>query len=209
MASPLPSLADIFSFSDPAAPDSALSKCLRVLFEHSEILDTKITPTLAKKLETSPSPPECYSALVDLAIDVTQRLSLPEQAVFIGAHPRIGEISNLSALSAAEQASKTTPAWVLQRLAHLNICYEHRFPRLVYITFVNGRSREAVMREMEDALCVAAVPPDAPAEILSAPSPNTFIPAEICGELWAEELARAVKDVGRIAKARLQGMGLE
>lgn len=209
MALPLPSLGDVLSTSSPAAPDSPLSQCLSTLFEHSEILDNKIIPVLSSKLETRPAPPENYSTLVDLAIDATHSLPPEEQAAFIGGHPRIGEASNLSALSAAEQASKATPEWVLKRLAHLNSCYERRFPGLVYITFVNGRSRELIMREMEGALRVTAVPDNATPDVLVEPSADTFSPVEVGGKLWMEELRRAVEDVGRIAKARLRGMGLE
>ena len=64
---------------------------------------------------------------------------------FIAGHPRIGEVNGLSQLSAQEQAAKATPPEVLARLAHLNTCYENHYPGLIYITFVNGRSRAQIM----------------------------------------------------------------
>ena len=60
----------------------------------------------------------------------------------------------MSALSAAEQASKQTPPEVLERLARLNALYEAKYEGLRYITFVNGRSRKEIMEEMEEKLGV-------------------------------------------------------
>ena len=45
------------------------------------------------------------------------------KAAFVAGHPRIGEVHNLSRLSAGEQAAAATPPEVLARLAHLNACY--------------------------------------------------------------------------------------
>ncbi|KAH7335233.1 Oxo-4-hydroxy-4-carboxy-5-ureidoimidazoline decarboxylase, partial [Rhizoctonia solani] len=105
------------------------------------------------------------------------------QAQFIAGHPRIGEVSNLSALSAAEQAKHATPPEVLERLKGLNEAYEKRYPGLVYITFVNGRTRAEIVPEMEEAIAGD--------------------PVEVGGEEWTKELRRALMDVGKIAKSRL------
>lgn len=122
---------------------------------------------------------------------------------FIAGHPRIGEVKGLSALSAQEQAAKATPPEVLRRLTHLNACYERRYPGLIYITFVNGRSRAQVMEEMEDVLGLE--------RSLSGEEPRVEIVevVERGSEEWRRELERAVGDVVRIAESRLKGMGLK
>jgi len=82
--------------------------------------------------------------LIDVVTHRLKTLPASEQAIFVAGHPRIGEQSGLSALSAQEQASKATPIEVLLRLELLNTEYENKYPGLRYITFVNGRSRAEV-----------------------------------------------------------------
>ena len=111
------------------------------------------------------------------------------------------EVSGLSRLSAQEQAARATPPQVLARLAHLNACYEHRYPGLRYITFVNGRTRAAVKDEMEDALGLErSLSPD-------EPPVETVGSIEVGSEEWTTELERAVEDLGKIAESRLKALG--
>jgi 2-oxo-4-hydroxy-4-carboxy--5-ureidoimidazoline (OHCU) decarboxylase len=70
---------------------------------------------------------ESAVALSKRAIDLVHTWSTSEKAEFIHGHPRIGEQSNLSALSAAEQARSATSPEVLERLRVLNIEYERRY----------------------------------------------------------------------------------
>ncbi|KAJ6485868.1 Oxo-4-hydroxy-4-carboxy-5-ureidoimidazoline decarboxylase [Mycena sanguinolenta] len=142
-----------------------------------------------------------YTELLDAAMAQVATWSISMRAKFIAGHPRIGETKNLSVLSAKEQGATPTiaptPPEVLGRLAHLNACYEHRCPGLRYITFVNGRSRAEIAREMEDVLGLphSLSPDQPPIEEIAVIEPET--------DAWRSELDRAVVDVGRIAHSRL------
>ncbi|KAF8318735.1 hypothetical protein DL93DRAFT_339784 [Clavulina sp. PMI_390] len=176
-----------------------LAETYGVLFEPSDIIDATLAPSIASTIAALPSDalPKSYSDLIDLAMKDIATWEDSERAVFISGHPRIGEVSNLSALSAAEQASKQTPPEVLARLEYLNDQYEKAFPGLRFITFVNGRSRAEIIPEMEGLLGFA-------------PGEEAGVGMNFPGtDEWNGELERAVKDVGLIAKARVKGMGLE
>ncbi|KAJ7230729.1 Oxo-4-hydroxy-4-carboxy-5-ureidoimidazoline decarboxylase [Mycena pura] len=177
--------------------DAQLSSVLGTLLEPSKDLPALVSSLSGRSFSS-------YPELIDAAIAQVQSWDSTSRAEFIRTgHSRIGETNekNLSALSATEQgASPTaapTPPEVLARLAHLNDCYERRYPGLRYITFVNGRSRAAVALELEDVLGFPhSVSPDQPpVETISPMGPDT--------EAWKTELDRAVVDVGRIAKSRL------
>lgn len=74
----------------------------------------------------------------------------PAIAKIISAHPRLGPSKDkLSTHSASEQRSLVSNAEEAHKLAHYNDLYEKKFPGLRYVVFVNGRSREAVMENME------------------------------------------------------------
>lgn len=181
---------------------SALGKALSTLFEPSPILISKLEPQLAARQQRLSS----YSELIDAALVAIADWEASAQSEFIAGHPRIGESKNLSSLSAKEQGGTgvaLTPPEVLARLAHLNACYEVRYPGLRYITFVNGRSRQVIAEEMEDLLGFR--------HSLSAGEPdlNGIESVDVEGDLWKGELRRAVDDVGRIAKSRLGALGVK
>jgi 2-oxo-4-hydroxy-4-carboxy--5-ureidoimidazoline (OHCU) decarboxylase len=75
-------------------------------------------------------PGETPGELAARAIKLILTWPTEDKAAFIHGHPRIGEQSNLSALSAAEQAKYATPPEVLERLQVLNTEYERRFQGL-------------------------------------------------------------------------------
>jgi len=168
------------------------------LFEHSDVLSQHLLPEL---LATQHDKPLAHrrsdiETVLDRSMDIIRGWDPELQAQFIGGHPRIGETKNLSVLSSKEQGGGTPPE-VLARLAHLNACYEHVYPGLRYITFVNGRSRAVIAEEVEDKLRIAhSLSPD-------QPSVESFIPVEKYSRAWRQELDRAVEDVGRIAHSRL------
>ncbi|KAF9054453.1 Oxo-4-hydroxy-4-carboxy-5-ureidoimidazoline decarboxylase [Panaeolus papilionaceus] len=200
----LPPLASIYS--SPSSTGSDLAKTLVILFEHSPILVDVLEKQLNVVVKSSQSPPTSYTQLIDTALAEIAKWDIPAQAEFISGHPRIGENSNLSKLSAAEQGARglqPTPPEVLNRLVHLNVCYEVKFPGLRYITFVNGRSRAAIAEEMEDMLGFE--------HSLSADSPSldAVSPIEKESEEWRMELQRAIVDIGRIAKSRLGSLGVQ
>lgn len=182
--------------------EKALKDVLVALFEHSDVLAQHLLPEL---LTTKRDNPCVYhlsdiESVLDRSMEIIRSWDQELRARFIGGHPRIGETKNLSVLSSKEQSggtSQPTPPEVLARLAHLNACYEHLYPGLRYITFVNGRSRAVVGEEIEDKLGIAhSLSPD-------EPSVESFVPIERHSYVWREELGRAVEDVGRIAESRL------
>lgn len=200
--SKLPSLSQIVASSDATEhTSSALASALSILFEPSPILFTKLVPQLHPKLHHPAERPKplTYNSLIDLARDAISSWSIEDQAAFVGAHPRIGEVSNLSALSASEQTARATPPAVLERLKVLNEAYERRFEGLKYITFVNGRSRKAVMEEMQEFLKVG----DRVFKL------EEMEKVEQGSEEYVKECGRAVEDVAKIAKARLSVLGVD
>ncbi|KIP10007.1 hypothetical protein PHLGIDRAFT_280891 [Phlebiopsis gigantea 11061_1 CR5-6] len=194
--SALPPIAEL-----AAGSSDALTGALAVLFEPSPTLAAHLTPQVSARLQHTPV--ATYAALVDAALAAIAAWDDAPKARFIAGHPRIGEVKHLSALSAREQAAAATPPAVLARLRHLNACYEQRYPGLIYITFVNGRSRTAIMYEMEDVLGLE--------RSLSATEPevSSLAAVEVGGQEWRGELERAVQDVGRIAKSRLASLGVQ
>jgi 2-oxo-4-hydroxy-4-carboxy--5-ureidoimidazoline (OHCU) decarboxylase len=195
----LPPLTD--ALNSDGSRTSPLAQSLALLFEPSEILFTHVIPYLAQHR----SEYNTYKDLIDASAARISQLPLYDQAQFIAGHPRIGEVSGLSALSTAEQAAVATPPAVLARLAHLNALYEKRYPGLVYITFVAGRTRAQIVPEMEGVLGLEPVQDGKENE----PSVETISPVEVGGEAWKKELDRAVVDVGRIAKSRLAKLSVE
>jgi len=194
----LPSIQDVrSSFSD--SPPQLLADALALLFEPSSILIDELVPQIAA---TDAGELQSCSNLIDRAIDIVLQWDWGKQAEFVGGHPRIGEVKGLSALSAAEQSNAVvpTPPEVLHRLEILNAVYEQRYPGLVYITFVNGRSRAAIAEEMERKLAAEGV--------LPSMKPDQITPRGVPSEEWCAEVARAVQDVGKIAKSRLEKLGV-
>ncbi|KAL4245545.1 Oxo-4-hydroxy-4-carboxy-5-ureidoimidazoline decarboxylase superfamily protein [Abortiporus biennis] len=184
-----------------AGSPEGLSKTLSILFEDSPTLRDNLVPQVAELLQSSTIP--SYSALINLCYKVIQQWSDELKSQFIAGHPRIGEVKNLSHLSAQEQAAKATPPQVLARLAHLNKCYEYRYSRLIYITFVNGRTRAQIMEEMEEVLGLErSLSPDIPAL-------ESIGKVEVGSNEWKGELERAIGDVVRIAQSRLKPLGVE
>ncbi|KAJ8515741.1 hypothetical protein ONZ45_g6901 [Pleurotus djamor] len=184
-------------------PDSALATTLTLLLEPSPVLIAKVVPTLSSNLQEPTSSVATYTDLIDATSRVIRTLDTRDKAEFISGHPRIGETKNLSNLSAKEQgavqASNPTPPEVLARLAYLNMCYERVYPGLRYITFVNGRSRAEIVEEMEGKLGI---------DHTSSPEVENLEQVEIEGTEWSAELERAIGDVAKIAKSRLQSLNL-
>ena len=182
--------------------DGPLARALALLFEPSSVLYSDLVPGVASRIQNT-HPILSYFALIDTSLSVISAWNDHLKAQFIAGHPRIGETKGLSKLSEQEQAAKATPSDVLTRLAHLNALYEEKYPGLVYITFVNGRSRVEIKDEMESKLGLEhSVNAD-------EPSAASIVSVEAGGEEWKGELERAVSDVGKIAKSRLQSLGVE
>ena len=204
---PLPDLlASVHNSQAPSSADSILANVLSLLFESSPTLLNHLVPEYTQRLKDSSDSdlPTNYSEVVDQSLRLVHGWSWSNKAEFVGGHPRIGEVKGLSALSSAEQgqagAPAPTPPEVLARLARLNAIYEKRYPGLIYITFVNGRSRAQIRDELEEKLTKEGVLPAADEE----GGLNRVVPLEMPCEAWCEEVERAVDDVGKIAKSRLE-----
>ena len=194
----LPPIDFISNLSIPAALVD-LEDTLIILLEASPEINGFLVPAVAKRLHEVKGPIE-YQDIIDISLGVVSEWDHNLQAHFIEGHPRVGEVKKLSHLSSKEQATIETPPEVLARLAHLNACYEYRYPGLRYITFVNGRSRTMIMEEMEDKLDLPrSLSPDAPKTETLEKVPAGSIE-------WLRELKRAIDDIGRIASARLKAL---
>jgi hypothetical protein len=104
------------SIEQTCSSTQSLEDCLSLLFEPSPSLKQKLAPSLSSQINSKGKAPASYTELVDLSEREISTWSDDEKADFIGGHPRIGEVSNLSKLSSQEQASKATPPEVLARL---------------------------------------------------------------------------------------------
>ncbi|KAG8862165.1 hypothetical protein FRB96_002195 [Tulasnella sp. 330] len=195
----LPPLASALQVKDD------LNTALSILFEPSSILTSTLVPQLYTKLALITPPPTTYSVIVDLVTKQLQEWQPLPKAAFIESHPRIGEVKGLSALSDKEQATTATPPATLARLAHLNEMYERRYTGLRFVVFVNGRSRAEIVPVMEAKLGIGPAAEGREDE----PSTDTVLPLDAGDEEWGHELNRAVHDVCRIAKARLQALGVQ
>lgn len=99
-------------------------------------------------------------------------------------------------------------------MAHLNELYCTVYPGLRYVTFVNGRSRAAIVPEMEGVLGL----PVSPQPLLEEfPTNEPAVESEEVkgvikhqdSEEWKRECERGLGDVWRIGRARLAGLGLK
>lgn len=102
----------------------------------------------------------------------------------------------------------------LGRLAHLNALYTRRYPGLPYITFVAGRPRDAIVTEIEERLHIEPSPvplPDdrAGTDAIRQPAMSEMQPLRRYGPEWKQECERALEDIWRIAKDRLEKLGVE
>ena len=200
----LPNIKELVSNIRSGEGDTKLGDAVDVLYEHSPVLREDVLPALIAEIRNDEEPPTNYAELTDLVAKSLRSFDKRIQAQFIAAHPRIGEVTGLSALSAAEQSAKATPPEVLQRLEFLNACLERRYPGLRYITFVNGRSRAQIRDELERKLFEEGVLPLADEKGVDSIQGHSTE-----GEKWENELARAVDDVRKIAHSRLSKLGVE
>lgn len=151
MALSLPSVATF-----PSLPDEAITNALDLLFEPSKDLHALALPTIRS------ASPTTYDQVADIVKD--QLLAAQKKAVtdkgakavllsILGAHPRLGAKKVESAQSQAEQAQlQAASEKEGALLAALNAEYESAFPGLIYVVFVNGRSRDVIMKNMRERI---------------------------------------------------------
>ncbi|KAI0305798.1 Oxo-4-hydroxy-4-carboxy-5-ureidoimidazoline decarboxylase [Multifurca ochricompacta] len=200
----LPPVSEIYASTD-ISRDGPLARALALLFEQSDALFEFLVPSIVDIIAkgTSSIPHRTYNALIDIAIKELKGWPHVQQANFLGGHPRIGEVKGLSALSASEQAAHATPTEVLARLLVLNNEYERRYPGLRYITFVNGRSRKAIMLEMEEKMGIG----DGWVEGDKEEKEKEVY--QLGSEEWVSEARRAIEDIGYIAQSRLVALKVD
>lgn len=120
------------SLSDACSSQDALYSVLSALLEPSPSLQNRLVPALSASL--SGSPPSSYAELIDSAEREVASWSQEDKADFLGGHPRIGEVKNLSAHSSKEQGnSQTTPPEVLAKLEVCNVI-RSLADRLTYVS---------------------------------------------------------------------------
>ena len=216
MAQTLPPFQEFLESVRGTSNVQPLVNTLSLLFEPSAVLVNHLAPQLAisyRGSSDSKEVPKNYANVVDQALDLVHNWEWSRKAEFVGGHPRIGEVKGLSAMSAAEQGQspgisaggpKPTPTEVLKRLEHLNAVFERRYPRLVYITFVNGRTRAQIKDEMEERLFAEGVL-DTKDGIVDL---DKVQPHDTDGDVWRDEVTRAVNDVGNIARNRLEKLSI-
>ncbi|EGG03697.1 uncharacterized protein MELLADRAFT_37958, partial [Melampsora larici-populina 98AG31] len=174
----------------PEAEAKESRKALSLLFEVSESIDRCLIPLL-QKIE---SPCHTYEDLILVCQQIVEEeFDLEDRVSFLGSHPRIGEVKGLSKISANEQQNHkpTDPKNCFDvALQRLNRVYEASYPGLRYVTFVNGRSREEIMHEMQHKLYGDGGLQD------------TLMIHER-DDAWHIEVARGIKDVFKIAVSRL------
>ncbi|EPE06457.1 ohcu decarboxylase [Ophiostoma piceae UAMH 11346] len=151
MALSLPSVA-----SFPSLPDETITDALDLLFEPSKDLHALALPAIRA------ATPSTYDEVADIVKD--QLLATQTKAAddkhskeallsILGAHPRLGAKKVESTQSQAEQAQlQAASEKEGALLAALNAEYEAAFPGLIYVVFVNGRSRDVIMQNMRERI---------------------------------------------------------
>ncbi|KAH3671908.1 hypothetical protein OGAPHI_000094 [Ogataea philodendri] len=132
---------------------------LDTLFEPCDTLKGYLIPLLFPKSYSS------YSQLIETArtllLDLFDKYSKdpalkPTIDKIVSAHPRLGPPKNpntkLSAHSSKEQAQLNADPVLAQKLVELNDLYEQTFPGLRFVVFVNGRSRDQIMENMNSRI---------------------------------------------------------
>ncbi|WPH01993.1 putative allantoinase 1 [Acrodontium crateriforme] len=141
---PLPAISTV---PDLTTKDQA--SILDLLFEPSPDLHTLALPLLHEQKF------ESYNHLI--ASVGVQLTSLADSSSasdtkwlesILSAHPRLGAKKVDSAQSAAEQAQLKGSDDEAEALKKLNEEYEAKYPGLIYVVFVNGRSRQVIMEDM-------------------------------------------------------------
>lgn len=99
----------------------------------------------------------CKSILTELIEDYREHPSQSSRETIckiVSAHPRLGAPKTivLSEHSQNEQKSLSGSEELTTKLKQLNEEYEKKFPGLIFVVFVNGRSREAIMKIMRDRI---------------------------------------------------------
>ncbi|KAG7707517.1 hypothetical protein KL914_002338 [Ogataea haglerorum] len=132
---------------------------LDTLFEPCDTLADILIPTVFGRSFST------YSHLIEACRDQLNRLYLeyindrslkPTIDDIVASHPRLGPPKDakakLSSHSSSEQAQLNADLELAQKLVELNDRYEATFPGLRFVVFVNGRSRDEIMKIMNERI---------------------------------------------------------
>ncbi|KAG7824531.1 hypothetical protein KL909_001753 [Ogataea angusta] len=132
---------------------------LDTLFEPCDTLAQVLIPTVFRSCFST------YSHLIEACRDQLNKLYLqyindrslkPTIDNIVSAHPRLGPPKDanakLSSHSSSEQAQLNADPELAQKLVELNDRYEATFPGLRFVVFVNGRSRDEIMKIMNERI---------------------------------------------------------
>ncbi|KAG7802457.1 hypothetical protein KL944_002104 [Ogataea haglerorum] len=132
---------------------------LDTLFEPCDTLADILIPTVFGRSFST------YSHLIEACKDQLNRLYLeytndrslkPTIDDIVASHPRLGPPKDakakLSSHSSSEQAQLNADPELAQKLVELNDRYEATFPGLRFVVFVNGRSRDEIMKIMNERI---------------------------------------------------------
>lgn len=133
------------------ASTSAQKEVLDHLFEPCDALFSLLAPVFSEPLASYEALIEkCRAKLRDLKNSENSSPEVsPLIAKIVSAHPRLGPSKDaLSSHSTSEQKSLAGTQEQAQKLADLNNAYEAKFQGLRFVVFVNGRSRDEIMKNM-------------------------------------------------------------
>lgn len=140
-------------------PTKELEAVLDNLFEPCRTLTGLLIPQIQNRKFNSYTQliEFCKSLLTELLADYKREPSeLAKSTIckIVGAHPRLGapKETKLSDHSQTEQQSLSGSEELTLKLRQLNEEYESTFPGLIFVVFVNGRSRDVIMKIMTDRI---------------------------------------------------------
>ncbi|KAJ8606853.1 hypothetical protein MRB53_040663 [Persea americana] len=134
-----------------------------------------------------------------------------DKRILIGGHPRIGAKNrDISESSKVEQRVDLADEESDAKLVKLNFIYERRYPSLRYVTFVAGRPRSAIGKEIETLLGSklstleppTITDPESPSSEALSWAEQNISPLSISSSEWQEELSRGLDALFEIAMDR-------
>ncbi|KAG7922305.1 hypothetical protein KL905_002327 [Ogataea polymorpha] len=141
--------------SDPHTQRAVLD----ALFEPCDTLADILIPTVFGRSFTTYNQliEACRNQLNKLYLEYVNDRSLkPTIDNIVSAHPRLGPPRDanvkLSSHSSLEQAQLNADPELAQKLVELNDIYEATFQGLRFVVFVNGRSRDEIMKIMKERI---------------------------------------------------------
>lgn len=135
----------------PALPVDVQNEAFDHLFEPCETLKTLVLSSVLVKESSFQSYGQLIEQIRSALLNLVTESADSRVKKIIASHPRLGAAKTirLSSHSQAEQASlQASSEFQAQRLKELNDQYEATFPGLRYVVFVNGRSRDVIMKNM-------------------------------------------------------------